>query len=247
MANNDDDALDIVSCDYIEVPDEDLPNHNLVKCEVTGELLDAGQAFTFQGKLVSADGKKILLREMMGGGRAKGDSLPRPGLVRRWICFALDGVAVTMLTIIASTILNTSIITEDQLESAQIELLSVVISFAYLVILHGAFGQTLGKMIGGIQVMNLDAQPISYKNAAIRGFWSSGIFCIPLFIATMSLGWGLISWLFIRLYGTVNVAALLTNTTQHRALHDRLSGTHVYMYPAEEIPGMTMRRGTINR
>lgn len=247
MAKNDDDAMDVVPCDYVEVPDQELGRHNLVKCEVTGELIDADQAFTFQGKQVSAEGKKILIRQMMGGGRPNGDHLPRPGFWRRFVCFLLDGVAVFMLTIIATTILGISIASNDPRESIQLELLSAVISFVYLAFMHGAFGQTLGKMMGGIQVMDLNAQPITYGRAALRGFWSSGIFCIPLFIAVSSIAWALIAGLFLRLYSTVNCVALIANTTQHRALHDRLSGTRVYMYPAEEIPGTGVRYRTLNR
>ena len=75
---------------------------------------------------------------------------------------------------------------------------------AYYIVLHGATGQTVGKLIVGVRVSTLEGTRVSYAAAFIRwlGYFLSGI---TLFIGYLLAG--------VR--------------TDKRALHDLIAGTQV--------------------
>jgi uncharacterized RDD family membrane protein YckC len=80
---------------------------------------------------------------------------------------------------------------------------------AYTTALHAAWGQTLGKMIVGVRVVDLDGEPPAIGTALLRyvGYFAS--------LATVFLGY---------------IMAGLRN--DKRALHDLIAGTRV-----ERLPG----------
>ena len=75
---------------------------------------------------------------------------------------------------------------------------------AYYVVLHGATGQTLGKMVMGVRVVSLDGSEISYGVAFVR--W------VGYFLSTLTL-----------LLGYLMAGA----RADKRALHDLVAGTRV--------------------
>jgi uncharacterized RDD family membrane protein YckC len=79
----------------------------------------------------------------------------------------------------------------------------VILNGGYLVLFTGVFGQTLGKMLAGIEVVSKDLVPIDLGRALYRSIVS----LLSLF--TAGLGF---------------VPALVGDG---RALHDRLAGTRV--------------------
>jgi len=46
--------------------------------------------------------------------------------------------------------------------------LAIVLSITYFAFFHGAWGQTIGKMIFGLRVITIDGQPLSFPRALVR-------------------------------------------------------------------------------
>jgi uncharacterized RDD family membrane protein YckC len=79
-----------------------------------------------------------------------------------------------------------------------------MLDVGYFVLLTGASGQTLGKMLAGIRVVGADGGRVAMTQSALRAALA------PLALATLGLGY---------------LPALLGRDP--RALHDRLSSTRV--------------------
>ena len=65
--------------------------------------------------------------------------------------------------------------------------LGLVLPLAYFTFFHGTWGQTIGKMIFGLQVVRTDGRPLSYSRALARAF---GYFlsALPLFLGFLWVG-----------------------------------------------------------
>ncbi len=81
---------------------------------------------------------------------------------------------------------------------------TLVFAAAYTTILHAAFGQTIGKMLAGVRVVDDDGEPPRFGAALLRH--------IGYFVSILTLGVGYL------------MAGLRTDK---RALHDLLAGTRV--------------------
>jgi uncharacterized RDD family membrane protein YckC len=111
-------------------------------------------------------------------------------------------------------------------------------NFAYSVLMHGYFGQTLGKMVCKIKVLNTSEQPITLMQAFLRDIVIIGINIISLAISInlFLTGDGIESPKFANLQMVIGVAELgwfvaeiltmLTNK-KRRAVHDFIAGTVV--------------------
>ncbi len=109
-------------------------------------------------------------------------------------------------------------------------------SIAYFAIMHARSGQTVGKKVGKLRVVNLDGTVISSRTAWIRGFAYLGPNVVvafgTIFFASF-LPWGV----FMTVNAIMNFAVIgwflteiilgLTDTQMQRTLHDRIAGTRV--------------------
>jgi uncharacterized RDD family membrane protein YckC len=82
--------------------------------------------------------------------------------------------------------------------------LGLVLTLAYFTFFHGTWGQTIGKMIFGLQVVRTDGQPLTFSRALARAF------CYFLSALPFSLG-----FLWVGL------------SSDRRAWHDSLTDTMV--------------------
>lgn len=208
-------------------------DNGLVRCEITGKMVSPDDAVEFQGRLVSAEGKEILLERLRNNeGRGPAGEPRRPSFWRRLLCSLLDTaiLGVILGALVAVLDLPDSSIFDDDFAVRGYPgfLLRVACTFFYAAYMHGKYGQTLGKMIGGYRVANRDGTAITWPTAFVRAFWSDGYdlaFSIVV-VLRPDLEW---IWLFSLLYGLVNCLALVADTGYNRALHDRLAGTRVVM------------------
>jgi uncharacterized RDD family membrane protein YckC len=108
----------------------------------------------------------------------------------------------------------------------------------YSVLMHGYYGQTIGKMATGIKVLDVSESPISLRQAFLRDCVTVGLTTIVLilFLAEKLFG-SFVEPTFIalltNLIGTaglvwflVETVTMLTNE-KRRALHDFIAGTVV--------------------
>jgi uncharacterized RDD family membrane protein YckC len=118
--------------------------------------------------------------------------------------------------------------------------LQLLVGCGYRAVMHALYGQTLGKMICRIKVLNENEGPILLWQALLRDIFfiaPNVIFTLPSIIATFNerpvsspygmsesqsylLGWCFLGWLVLEL------VAMLANE-KRRALHDFIAGTVV--------------------
>ena len=115
-----------------------------------------------------------------------------------------------------------------------------VITWVYSVYLHGRFGQTVGKMVTRVRVVNaLTEEPITVRHALLRD-------CVPILISIPLLIYNsyllliespvresstineLANWTFYigGIWWLVEIITMLTNN-KRRAVHDFIAGTVV--------------------
>ena len=205
-------------------------------CEVTGRRVAADDAVEFQGRLVSAEGKEILLERLRNGEPVPGKGLVRPSFIRRLLCSLLDSIFLFFLWIMSDVLIYdtpeaTSMSQDFATGAYGWYVFGAACPFVYYWLMQGAYGQTLGKMAGGFRVVNMDGSPLRWHTSLKRAFWSDGIDLIPVVVSiaagSLSEGLILVTWL----YSLVNCLALVTDGEFGRALHDRLAGTRVVMNP----------------
>jgi len=122
------------------------------------------------------------------------------------------------------------------------DLLLLLITGAYMILLTGRYGQTLGKMLCGVVVVRTDGLPLNYFDSVRRYtpyvilglFSATALFVllppatrvVPVLIAELPiwLNWPDWAWL------AASLVAVATNR-KRRALHDYWAGTEVVRKP----------------
>lgn len=214
-------------------PPQPLPP-GMAQCQVTGRILPADDVVMFQGRLVSAEGKQVLLRHLMGG-VARALPLERPSFLRRLLCWLLDFAIRTIIVIPAVTVLYVAFLPYIMalLDTERVNFLGSFIgsgfAFAYYALFHGLWGKTLGKMAGGFRVVNMDGSAITMRTAVLRAFFSHGIFAISAAVGMFAFFPGLILSVLSTFYMLANIVSLPVDSLRNRALHDRIAGTKVIM------------------
>jgi uncharacterized RDD family membrane protein YckC len=196
-------------------------------CAVTGKMVPADELVNFQGQMVSAEGKMILLDRLKAGEPMTGE-MDRPRFTLRWGCSILDSLLLGVPTALGTYFLFGF---RPHLQSTEQHLYSFVAQAIYLIyfaLMHASTGQTLGKRAGHIKVVDLDGQPITAGTAWIRAlaYGGPGLLAmiimmfqnrqLTLYANIFSAGWGL-----------TDCICLIADTTRQRALHDHIAGTRV--------------------
>ncbi len=220
------------------ISDRADPQSGMAQCSVTRQWFPEDEVVVFQGQLVSAEGKQILLDRLRTGADAPG-ALLRPGTAARFWCIFLDLMLLGVLGFIVEIAVGMRLWEPrryNRLEHQALGLVVVTIElFLYILYfgnLHGWRGKTLGKMAGHLCVVNLDGTPISKTKAFLRAaVFQFGL--IMVLLATFAglltgnkslFTWGVcVSWVWFLLDGVVALA----DTRMQRSLHDRICGTRV--------------------
>ncbi len=222
------------------------PPNGFGTCEVTGEILPADSLVKFQGKLVGPKGKQILLERLQSGEPTDTTVLQRPSFWRRFGCIFVDGLVLMVPSLITEFIFGTVAaagisnphatsffaFSHGMLFAGIGNLILFVINAAYFGILHGAYGQTLGKRAGREKVVRLDGSPVDMRTGILRGVYyamPSAILAVGLFTTTIQIF--PIFYLLSLLWWLADIICLIADTRMQRALHDRLAGTRVILLP----------------
>lgn len=108
----------------------------------------------------------------------------------------------------------------------------------YSIVMHGLYGQTLGKMAMKVRVVDVSEKPISFRHAFLREFpqllFNFSLIFIVLPQIPNSEGniefsanpFGNVLYFLMMIYGIANIAVFLFND-KRRALHDFIAGTVV--------------------
>jgi uncharacterized RDD family membrane protein YckC len=134
----------------------------------------------------------------------------RPPPAGFWIRFAATivdlvvfVVAEVLLRLVTRALWGVAVV-ESRMFEGIVLVFGLVFDAVYHVTLHAMFGQTVGKMVLNIRVVQLDGRPLSWGIAAARY---------------------LAAWISLLLFGIGYVMAGLRS--DKRALHDLLAGTRV--------------------
>ena len=206
----------------------------MVRCEVTGKPVPAEDAVEFQGKIVSAEGKAILLGILRNGGdpadHGRTESL-RPGFWRRFLCSSLDMViliaGVMVFAFVFFFAIDTRLTGDEELF---VTWFAQAMVFVYYTVMHAVFGKTVGKMAGGVRVVTMAGEPIGWWTSLVRAFWYCGVTMVLAVAGTfIGGGGGSLLGILSSVYNWANAIVLLADREYNRALHDLLAGTRVVM------------------
>ncbi|MGC9260722.1 MAG: RDD family protein [Phycisphaerae bacterium] len=220
------------------------PQPGTAQCSITKKWFPEDELVTFQGQLVSAEGKQILLDRLQTGIKTPAPPT-RPTWWNRLWCICLDWLLIFVSwSFIEQAITYEALRTRrhalEQTRAATtisgtaLFLSLSVISFAYFTVLHAWKGKSLGKMAGKLRVVKLDGSPVSWARAAARSLATFGLLWVAtgavIFadmwpeIAMISAGLTImLAWVWVLVDG---LFALFDTRTQ-RSLHDRICGTRV--------------------
>jgi uncharacterized RDD family membrane protein YckC len=215
----------------ITSPSDQTPAPGQVQCEITRQWVAENEIITLHGKRVCAEGKAILLERLQSGESLPGQ-METPGVLRRLGCSFLDNILIGIVAFVSALVFGVAPAAGPGGPPAAMSLVGQVVmwilALGYTILLHGRYGQTLGKRAGSIKVVMLDGQPISYATAAMRAIVPSAPFIVSgvllsfgAFAIGNALNFG--GWLF----ALANAASALMDRDTQRALHDRICGTRV--------------------
>lgn len=200
-----------------------------MQCDITGRWLPESETIVLDGFRVGAEGKAELL-ERLRTGRAMPGQVDRPSLLRRFACTLVDYVIMWVLLNVSMAALAAVLV-----GSEWFVFLAVLVMMAYVGFMHGAFGRTLGKMLGRTRVVKLDSSPIDMQTAMLRMLYL--LAPIPLGTLVFIIGTKMINPVLIFVgvsiislggfYALVSAIVAALDGEKQRAIHDLLAGTRV--------------------
>ncbi len=216
------------------------------QCSITKKWFPEDELVTFQGQLVCAEGKQILLDRLRTGAAVPGDPT-RPGVFRRFLCISIDWLIILPVWGLVSVVVAKSVVIlvviphhiflGNRWAFFLVYSLLAVVSSLYFSILHGGVGKSIGKMLGHLRVVNLDGSRASRERILLRSALYPGTIVIIGACGLLSNSVGERS--FKTMVGLAAVAFMiwvladaltaLFDTRMQRSLHDRISGTRVIL------------------
>lgn len=228
------------------------PDDGMERCQITGKLAPRDEIVDLHGFRVCAEGKAELLRRIRTGQAMPGEMIT-PTIGARLVALMVDGLFYGAIGLIGGAAIASydfqhimGVGGVPRARENAIELmrfqggLSLMIygtMIAYLTILHGMKGQTLGKMAARIIVVDLAGNLISYKTAFARALYYQGLTLLsplPMLLMNDAEAMTLVSGGFAMLaglWGLADTIAALADRAQQRSLHDKLAATRVIVKP----------------
>jgi len=215
------------------------PAPGMVQCSITKKWFPEDEVVTFQGQLVSAEGKQILLDRLQTGAEAPNEFV-RPGVWRRIGCiFFIDGILLGIFGWVLNYVFGINFftpLTDPGVMSRRVivSVIAVAVANLYFGLLHGWKGQSLGKMVGNLRVINMDGTPISKPKAFARALaytFGNVLTVLALLAGALTKNVAIISvGVFLGgIWGLVDGILALVDTRVQRTLHDRICGTRVIL------------------
>jgi uncharacterized RDD family membrane protein YckC len=211
----------------------DPGERNLVRCDITGQMVPEDEIVEIQGYRVCAAGKQELLDRLQSGERMPGE-LERPTVLRRFGCAFVDGLLLALLGMVVNIAIGIPAINTEGYTQRMVDrvvfagVIGTLMGMSYFTLFHGLRGQTLGKMAGKCKVVRPDGSDIGVSRAFVRWLCFVG----PQVVSPFTPYFGSIEavqtfGLVAGGYSIINILFLLLDRDQNRALHDRLAGTRV--------------------
>ncbi len=211
---------------------------DMAQCGVTGVWCRQDEMVRFQGQLVSAAGKQILVEQLQTGSTALNE-LDRPSVSRRLVCMFMDSVLFStfsfgVLFISGIPLLRAAEAVQQSAHKLLVYGLCLcicnVVFIIYFGILHGILGQSLGKIFGDLRVVKLDGSKPSVGRSFARavvfciGGLAVGVICIVLAVAGKRVE--LSHVVFVgNMWLLLDACCALLDRKRQRALHDMICGT----------------------
>ncbi len=219
------------------IPGRADPHSGMAQCSITKKWFPEDELVTFQGQLVCAEGKQILLDRLQTGALAPNEFV-RPGVWRRIGCiFFIDGILLGAVGLVLDYPFGITLgtpVADPTLISRRIiaSILGLAVVILYFGLLHGWKGQSLGKMVGNLRVINMDGTPISKPKAFARALtytFGNVLFVLTLLIGLLSKNIALIGWGsgLAGVWELTDCIMALADTRMQRSLHDRICRTRV--------------------
>ncbi len=214
-----------------------------VQCEITQQWVPEDEVITIHGHRVCAAGKAELLERLRSGELLPGE-MERPSGFRRVVCYGLD---LALMAIVGFALnlfmLGTTFFQMGQAGAAVAwgaelivaSVIGVLINSLYYTLLHGAYGQTLGKMALKLKVVNPDGTPITMGTAFVRTLVFAGpaflasLIAASIFVVTQNPFAVMANLLYFAAiaYLLVSLVVALVDRAHQLAIHDRLAKTRV--------------------
>lgn len=156
-------------------------------------------------------------------------------LLPRFWALMLDGILLLPLEIVDETVRDASILAPVKI--ALIVFISLAGTF-YFILMHGFFGQTVGKMLMKVKVLNADETPLKFYQAILRDApqllftLGSFVFLNSLFASAEQTAikpedyFGNPFVVIMALWGLADIISVFINE-KRRALHDYIAGSVV--------------------
>lgn len=154
----------------------------------------------------------------------------------RLFALVLDTVLLLPLAIVGELITD-GITDEGYIRSVAFGL--NIASILYFVLMNARFGQTVGKMLMNVKILQLDETPIKLRHAVLRDL-PQIVFAfaalVPALMAPVSTAsdpplTGVM--VLMTIWGLADIAVFFSNS-KRRALHDLIAGTIVVRIPKED-------------
>jgi uncharacterized RDD family membrane protein YckC len=173
---------------------------------------------------------------------------------RRLVAISIDLLVVTGMELLLLTALRIPWShVGEALFDRRVGVLDAVVGFAYPIVLHRLFGQTLGKWVTRVRLVARDLGPITWIQAVFRETpWIVSLIlrCAEpsFFLRRYGPDDGAATWFpwqlgLVAAWVTVDLIAMLS-TTRRRALHDFLARTVVVRLDKGSAFSSPMRRAT---
>jgi len=210
----------------------------MVTCDVTGKVVRESETVMFRGKRVCAEGKAILL-EQLAAGEYEDGGLERPSVLRRFGCVLVDSIILNVAGVLigAAVALMAASFggSVGGMTYAALIFVATFLNMGYYTYFHGVRGQTLGKMIGKLKVVQMDGSPINVAIAFKRMLYFAG----PVLMGQIVMAIGVsgdseqvvsIGTVIQTIGGVLVIATAIVaiaDRASQRTIHDRLAGTRV--------------------
>jgi uncharacterized RDD family membrane protein YckC len=196
-------------------------------------MVPEDEIVVIQGHRVCAEGKAILLERLRSGETMPGE-LEKPTVLRRFGCMFLDGLIIGIPVAIITGVASAGSAAAGAANSGGavvigvVSFIGVALQIVYFGQMHGARGQTVGKIAGKLVVVNEDGSRISMPTAYLRSLAFKGPSLLSgIAIISGALVFVSVASLIAGLWGLIDIILALVDREGQRSLHDRIAGTRV--------------------
>ena len=222
----------------------DTGTERWARCEATGRRVPESKLVTLHGRRMSIEAKQRML-ERLPRTLVSDSTLDRPSIPRRLTCAALDAAVLAAVAMVGYMVCYAAYFgavlektdpgnmpAPPEAFQDGFQLLFVSGLIGYLIVCHGVFGRTPGKIWGRAKVIRIDGSEMTMETATLRAL----ALVVPLLLIGLAncledqnIAGELV--LFAMAYQIFDTGMGLFDLEDQRSLHDRIAGTRVVHVP----------------